>query len=489
MPRIAGVSSSTLTAANESTDAARRTGAWLGLIGALLAAAWLWFAVFERVNLERAWGWDESMHAELPAARMLEYARAGEWRSACAVAVQCDRYPFVVPVYLAAVESVFGVSENVARHALVALWCVGLLGLGALVGRCALPKSLHAAPFVLAALFVSTTSLSRMYGATLFLEAPFAAVSVLVMHAWLARGERRTWFADVLAGGAFTLAFFTKFNYGLLLGIGLALDAVAGLAAQGDQSALAWLRRLSWFAFLPVLAALWWFVRPWPGDFELGASHREAFVSFLSGNQNFPRVHWDVRVLDWTTLVFPLPFFVAGCWLVLSSVRRVTHPAVRLAWLVALAFTVPLTLHPFHLDRFLLPAALPFWALALSEVVTIVARAREHLLRTVLVAAGVLALSIGAGAWWEARVLDVLGLTHPDATIAGYQRQALAHRVSVAASDPLPTNGLRRRELERFLDLASAAAGPTARVGWLGMSSELSPAVLHLGLQIGRAHV
>jgi hypothetical protein len=46
----------------------------------------------------------------------------------------------------------------------------------------------------------------------------------------------------------------------------------------------------------------------------------------------------------------------------------------------------------------------------------------------------------------------------------------------------VPSAGLPRFALEEMLDLIGARVGPEQRVAWIGMSSELSPAALHLGL-------
>ena len=61
------------------------------------------------------WGWDEAMHAELPAARMslaLHSFQLGEFFD---VLLSCEQYPFGFPLILAAAQTVFGISEVVAR--------------------------------------------------------------------------------------------------------------------------------------------------------------------------------------------------------------------------------------------------------------------------------------------------------------------------------------------------------------------------------------
>lgn len=458
----------------------RRFGFKLAIVAVLL-----WGVLLREVNLDRTWGWDESMHAELPAARMVELVRAGEWRGAIDVALACDRYPFVVPVYLAAVQLATGVSELAARTALATLWCLGVLAGAFVVRRLSgvSPRSrAGAAVFVLAASFVP---IARLYAPTLFLEASFSALLSFAVLAWLARADpgagRR---ADLLAGALFALAFFTKFNYGLLLGLGLALSGIGELVAgarTGKGASTA--RRLVWFAVPPGLAALWWFVCPLPGGLELGASHRAAFASFLAGNQEFvtPRA---MRILDWTTLVAPPGAWLLGALGVLLSLRAWRDPALRTCWLVALALVVPTALHPFHLDRFLLPIATPLWWLAAAGILRLdeVAWLRRPAWRGWVAGLVVLGASIGASRWWQANALTTLSLADADPTLRDYQQAQLDAREVIGRADPLPTGGLRRSEASLLLAWVATEAGPTARVGWIGLSSELSPAALHLGL-------
>ena len=66
----------------------------LVLLGAALACA-LWGAIWGLgVQSEQAWGWDESMHAELPAVHMLLAVQDGDWTGAARVAVGPDLAPY-----------------------------------------------------------------------------------------------------------------------------------------------------------------------------------------------------------------------------------------------------------------------------------------------------------------------------------------------------------------------------------------------------------
>jgi hypothetical protein len=62
-----------------------------------------------------------------------------------------------------------------------------------------------------------------------------------------------------------------------------------------------------------------------------------------------------------------------------------------------------------------------------------------------------------------------------------YKLNELARRQSIGAGRLLPSGGLERHEAARILDLIAAAAQPDERVGWLGMSSEMSPAMILFG--------
>ena len=61
------------------------------------------------------WGWDEAMHAALPAARILVGVQMGELGQAADALAGCDRYPFVFPLILAAGQGVVGIGQDEAR--------------------------------------------------------------------------------------------------------------------------------------------------------------------------------------------------------------------------------------------------------------------------------------------------------------------------------------------------------------------------------------
>jgi hypothetical protein len=80
--------------------------------------------------------------------------------------------------------------------------------------------------------------------------------------------------------------------------------------------------------------------------------------------------------------------------------------------------------------------------------------------------------------WVAARA----GRLSPDPVLRAFQEETLAQRTRLDAGRPLPTAGLARAEAAALMSLVAPAARPEERVGWLGLSSELSPAAIHLGL-------
>ena len=76
-----------------------------------------------------------------------------------------------------------------------------------------------------------------------------------------------------------------------------------------------------------------------------------------------------------------------------------------------------------------------------------------------------------------------------DEAVRAYQAELLAERQATGLGRPLSTAGLDRAVHDRALDLVDAelaglgrTLGRPATFGWLGISSELSPAALHVGL-------
>src|SRR5439155_11787215 len=112
----------------------------------------------------------------------------------------------------------------------------------------------------LALVFAATSPLALSFSGTLFLEIPFVVVSIFALRAWLRRGRGHVLARELAAGAWLTLAFFTKFNYGLLLGGGLVLALIVeGVGEMRAGRLRVLLVRGAWLAAVPLIAALWWF--------------------------------------------------------------------------------------------------------------------------------------------------------------------------------------------------------------------------------------
>ena len=85
--------------------------------------------------MQRGLGYDEAMHAGFPAQRMALALRAGQPAEAADALLDCDRYPFVSPVVLAAVQLVTGPSEWAMRRTGRALWALTCFGMFLLAGE------------------------------------------------------------------------------------------------------------------------------------------------------------------------------------------------------------------------------------------------------------------------------------------------------------------------------------------------------------------
>jgi hypothetical protein len=461
-----------------ASDPERRAPVWPA---ALLCVA---FAAIGAVLVSdaRSYGWDESMHAALPAARMALALGSGAVGEAADVALGCQQYPLVYPVALAAAELVLGAGEGVARAFGRVVWGAGLLGLF-LAAREAVrvagwpsdPVRARLGPYVALALAL-LSPLAMQYSGTLFQEAPFTALAAWSVWAWLRRdGSARR---ELAAGALVALAFFTRFNTGLLLGFALFLDLVLqGVLAARAGETRAFARRTAWLAAIPALAFAWWFLLPLPGGAGLGAEHRAAFVAFLGGNRGEAfRIPWTYRWIDWAAGFAPSPrAFVLMLAAVLATLAAVRRPGVRTLWILLLGAGVPVWAHEFHLDRFLLHQGVAIWCLAGMGIARFAPGPSPALGALALVALAVLFPTVDARALARA-------LLRPAPDAEAYVLDAVDRKVDLSPGRRLETSGLLRAEADAILDLVAASAGPDARVGWLGISSELSPAAVHLGL-------
>lgn len=448
----------------------------------LLAGLWI---VPMRASV--AWGWDETMHAELPALRMLFGVQEGDWASAWGALQDCNRYPFAYPVLLAAVQAVVGPSEHACRVVGTLLWCATLFGLFLLarelrpglerrVGRAAASF----APWL--ALGAGASSpLALGYAGTLFLEVPFACVAVYALRAWLRAElcETGSTRGHLIAGAWLCLAFFTKFNYALLLWAGLGADWISrALVARRFRSRSFW-NASGALALVPGLALAWWFFWPWPSGRDVAAVHRAGFLDFLSGNTGHS-TPGSYRLLF--TGAFLVPTLRVGLALLvglLASLRDLGQPGVRVLWWTFLAFALPIYSHSFFLDRFMIPMGVALWVLAAVGWARLLPRAVPQ--RAWVLGAAVLALACFPGAD-APRLAAGVGLLQSDPAVRAYQVELFAGWRDLSGGRLLRSAGLKPSERDAFLDMLATEVGPEERVGWVGITPEVSPAGLHFGL-------
>jgi uncharacterized membrane protein len=472
-----------------------RRARWVAAgVCALLALAWTL-----PLSPERTWGYDEVMHAELPALRMLVALRLGEPREAFDALLDCAQYPPGYPIVLAGLQAFTGPSEMACRIFGRLLWALGCFGVfllaeemvaslrrsrgerGALLVRP--PPGDELVPWLALALAVSSP-LVLMYSATLFLEVPFTVASIFALRAFLRRdADHPRWRRRELAAGAWLAAlFFLKFNYGVLLWLGVLLELVFEgafdiLGGRGRRFAV----RLAWLAAIPALLLAWWLLWPAPAGLARGAEHRAALLAFLSGNQDPSQaVGWRIRLLDWAGFLFAQPRIL---WIVilgvLCSFLEATRRGPRLFWLLLFAAGGPVWTHNYHQDRFLIPGALALWmlgALGLARLAPRGPRAR-------LAAAGFLLAVFFVAPGFEIRwIADRVGLLPQEPAQRAYALEQLSQRRDLSGDRPVWTAGLLRREADAILELAAAEVGPEESVAWLGASSEMSRGALQIGL-------
>ncbi len=447
----------------------------------------------------QAWGWDETMHAQLPAVRLLLHAGRGEGRAFFEVLHGCAQYPFGWPLALAAGQGVFGIGERVARLLGVAAWAATLWVLflcGRELGR--LQRGPVGAPargesplpwLALGAAALSPLPLS--YAGTLFLEVPFVCAASVALWTALRRlapeaGPAR----DLAAGAALLGACFVKWNYGLLLAAGLGFSALVEtlLAARRGEGRRAAIRLGIWL-LVPLLGALWWFALPLPLGAEVAERHRAALFGFLGGNLGQPATPYAWRALHAIGWFAPSARFLAlllvGVLLTLGlgGARELRRPGARTLWVALLALAVPILAHPFHLDRFLIPIGPPLWLLAAlgGARVLPVAPVRR---------AGVLGALL-ALAWFrptfETRLLaeaTVVAERPPEARaeLRAHVAREFERWARLGPGRPTPSPGLPVEAHRALAELVARAVGDAPRVGWIGISSEFSPAALHLEL-------
>ena len=447
---------------------------------ALLVCALLGLYWSAQVSTERGLGYDESMHAAFPAQRMAVALSAGDGAEALEALADCSRYPPAYPVLLAGVQLVAGSSELVLRRTGRVLWAVAFFGLFLLaretVTRRPPRRGGELAPWMVL-LLAATSPLALAFSGTVFLETPFACAMVYTLLAWLRRDGRAR--AEYVSGALLTLAFFTKFNYGLLLVAVLAVDLVVeGIWSRDRGQLRSFLIRCAHLAVVPALACVVWFVL-WRG-----AEHRTAFLDFLGENRDPGMARgWVDRWLDWSTFfaLSPLVLVLIALGLLADLCPAVALPRrpARVVRLSVVVFVLALALHPFHQERFLLPAGVAIWCSAGLGLARLAPYGAATRLALVLLISGMVFVSTPLLNTLSVRAV---GRMPADEDARRYVGEVLKERRSLAADRALPVPGLMRPELERVLDLVYTEANFDRRVAWLGIPSEVSRGVLHAGL-------
>ena len=479
----------------------RRTNL-ISLFAALLLGA-LWTLPFAP---DHALGWDEAMHVALPASRFALQLEVFSPRAALQVLVDdCQNYPFSVPVALGLLrllaDALLLDFEFAARLAIRLLWVATAWGAwqlaadvvrrsprpdGAASSEAATRGRRATIAGALAFVFVALSPAGLAFSGTLFLEVPCAFLAVFALRAWLRRDPleavaSRAARRDLVFGCWLAALVFAKWNYGLLFLAAFLLDAfvrsLVGPRATGARGALVGLSR----ALMPLaVTAAWWFLWPWPGGWEHAASHRASFAAYLGSNLEHGRTAPAMKLLLLCVSFAPsarlLTLVAAGAALAASEVRA--SAAVRTLFVATLAVGGPVLVHDFFLDRFLLPPGVVLWVLAAVGLSRLAAGGRG-VLRPVI-----LALVVAACLPFAARdarfVAKRVGLWKPER--ADYQTWYLTQLGDLSVDRTLPTGGLRRETCVAALDRIASELRAGERFGFVGVSSELSPGTVWLGL-------
>src|SRR5206468_1832645 len=149
----------------------------------------------------------------------------------------------------------------------------------------------------------------------------------------------------------------------------------------------------------------------------------------------FPRVSASWRLLyastwlAWTPRLFAVILFSAAA----AAPLAVRGPA-RAIGLACVALLVPILAHPFFLDRFLIPAAVPLWALSGRGLARILPR--HPVLRPLLLAclAGIACVFPSRAA---VRTAEALVGSSPDPRTKAYQADVYRRWPDLSAARPL----------------------------------------------------
>lgn len=457
------------------------------------------------LDLHRSWGWDEASHAQLPAIRMWLSIQEGDITGFGRVLHSCQQYPFGWPLVLGALQGALGISEFVARAAGIAAWALTLFGVFLLAQEASRARRVEGegprpsddmVPW-LAMAFAGLSPLALGYAGSLFLEVPFACCSVFALRAWLRRGGspssaqhqvgvegaigRGGVLRELIAGTWLTAAFFIKFNYGILLIFGCGLDYLIGLfRAKRAGSFWSELHRLPFLSLPLVIGLGWWLLLPLPYGFEEGAEHRRVMFEFLGSNREMATTPWAQRVIFWSVfLTYTARLFGLQVLGLLTSLRWSLAPGARSLWIVFLGAGLPVWTHNFHLDRFLIPTAPCFWVLAALGVA---AWLPSRPLRRALVVGPLALVCLAMPSWDGPWVARRLGLVRGDASTVDYITTILSAKHRLGATRRMWTPGISPASTGAVLDLVRGEVGERESLGWIGISTELCPAAIHLAL-------
>jgi hypothetical protein len=439
-------------------------------------------AVFWCVSIVpgNAWGWDETMHVGAPAWRLLIAARELQLGKAFEALHDCERYPFAFPVVVAAFQGLFGASMASAQILSTLVWCATIWGVFLLAREV---RDDGWTPW-LALAFAATCPLALSFAGTLMLEVPATGACVFALRAWVRRNVPNPSDArgrDLAASAWLAAAFFTKFNYGLLLWAALAVDHVFALWAARARGELRFhARRTLTVALVPAVALAWWFLLPLPFGLERAAEHRAAFFDWITGNQDAPASDWKRRVLSLaTSFAFDPRALLVLLVGVVASLHRVVQPAVRTLAIALAVFAVAIFAHPFHLPRFLIPIGAAAWPLAAVGWSSLLPSARGLRAASLALIVAVVAIAPGVD---TPRLADALGFLSGEPKVREYQAQVLASYRELGPERHVQHAGLPVGELGEFLDVVARAIRHKERVAWLDLTDDVSPAGLQFGL-------
>ena len=220
------------------------------------------------------------------------------------------------------------------------------------------------------------------------------------------------------------------------------------------------------------LLLAWWFVLPLPEGAARAHEHREALLSFLGGNTQLAPTPWTLRALYAGCELFARPS-IAVSMLVLAACASGAKGSTP-CWLLAAALVPTIAAHPFHLDRFQLAWLAPLAPLVGAGFEACWSRGRWISLALLLPC--VLPGAARERGW----LAQSLGLLSDKPEVREHQLATLEARANRWSGRVAPTAGLPLAQQRQVAAALAVAAGPDARIGWIGVSSELSPGALNL---------